>query len=211
VIGDEPLARRVAISVRPPQKRDVRALSGVLGRAFYDDPVTMWMVPDNDARATGLPRAFATMARHHFLAGGGAEVATRDGVIGGATLWDPPGRWKTSRREEWLMKPGFIWAFRSRARSSEQLVEIMKEKHPEEPHWYLMLIGSDPTVRGAGFGQRLMRSRLDRCDDEHAPAYLEASKSDLVPYYSRFGFEVTGEIQLPDGGPKLWPMWRNPR
>jgi hypothetical protein len=56
-----------------------------------------------------------------------------------------------------------------------------------------------------------MRSRLDRCDDEHAPAYLEASKRDLLPYYSRFGFEVTGEIKLPDGGPTLWPMWRTPR
>ena len=44
-----------------------------------------------------------------------------------------------------------------------------------------------------------MRSRLDRCDGEHAPAYLEASKAELVPYYQRFGFEQIGEIQIPDG------------
>ncbi len=44
-----------------------------------------------------------------------------------------------------------------------------KKHHPEEPHWYLMLIGSDPSVRGAGFGQALMRSRLDRCDAERVP------------------------------------------
>jgi GNAT superfamily N-acetyltransferase len=195
----------------PTRRPDIRELSGVLGRAFYDDPVTVWMLPNNNARAKAMPRAFAAMARHHFLAGGGAEVASRDGVIGGATLWDPPGRWQTTPREEWLMKPGFLWAFRSRVRSTEQLLELMKDNHPEEPHWYLMIIGTDPTVRGAGFGQQLMRSRLDRCDQEHAPAYLEASKPDLVPYYSRFGFEVTGEITLPDGGPKMWPMWRNPR
>ena len=107
------------------------------------------------------------------------------------------------------MKPGFIWAFRLRVGATEQVMEIMKENHPEEPHWYLMLIGTDPTVRGKGFGQE-MHSRLDRCDDEHAPAYLEASKPDLVPYYSRFGFGVTGEIKLPDG-PSMWPMWRQPR
>jgi hypothetical protein len=128
----------VNIDTRPVGRRDVRALAGVLGRAFYDDPVMMWMVPNNNARAVGLPRAFATMTRHHFLAGGGAEVATRDAVIGGATLWDPPGRWKMTRREEWLMKPGFIWAFRARALAGEQVAEIMKDKHPEEPHWYLM-------------------------------------------------------------------------
>ena len=62
-----------------------------------------------------------------------------------------------------------------------------------------------------GFGQALMRSRLDRCDAEHAPAYLESSNPDNVPYYQRFGFEITGEIQVPDGGPSLIPMWRQPR
>lgn len=186
-------------------------MSGVLGRAFYDDPVMMWMMPDNDARARAMPRVFATMARHHFLAGGGAEVACRDGVIGGTALWDPPGRWRATRREEWLMKPGFIWAFRSRARASEQVAELMKQNHPEEPHWYLMLLGSDPTVRGAGFGHALMRSRLDRCDAEGAPAYLENSNPKNEAYYMRFGFEVTGEIKLPDGGPTLWTMWRQPR
>ena len=61
---------------------------------------------------------------------------------------------------------------------------------------------------GKGYGQALMESRLDRIDAEHAPAYLESSKSENVAYYQRFGFEVTGEIVLSNGGPTLWPMWR---
>jgi len=55
-----------------------------------------------------------------------------------------------------------------------------------------------------------MRSRLDRCDAEHAPGYLESSNPDNIAYYNRFGFEVTGEIAMPDG-PTLWSMWRRPR
>jgi hypothetical protein len=31
-----------------------------------------------------------------------------------------------------------------------------------------------------------------------------------IPIYASFGFEVTGEIKLPDG-PTLWPMWRQAR
>ena len=89
--------------------------------------------------------------------------------------------------------------------------DLMKQHHPAEPHWYLSVIGSDPAVRGGGFGQALMRSRLDRVDAEHAPAYLESSNPDNIPYYLRFGFEVTGEIVLPDGGPVLTAMWRQPR
>jgi GNAT superfamily N-acetyltransferase len=48
------------------------------------------------------------------------------------------------------------------------------------PHWYLIIIVTDPSARGKGFGQALMHSRLDRCDQENAPAYLEASKRELV-------------------------------
>ena len=55
-----------------------------------------------------------------------------------------------------------------------------------------------------------MSAGLSRCDAEHAPAYLESSKPDNVPYYERFGFEVTGEIVVPNG-PTLIPMWRRPR
>ena len=170
-----------------------------------------WMVPDDARRAKALPRVFAAMTRHHFLAGDAAEVAQRTGTIGAAALWDPPGRWQHSRREQLMMMPSLLMAMGSRAKRGEQLSELMKQHHPEEPHWYLAVIGSDPTVRGGGFGQALMRSRLDRVDAEHAPAYLESSKPDNVPYYQRFGFEVTGEIQVPDDGPVLIPMWRQPR
>lgn len=198
------------MGVRPTHRRDVREMARALGRAFYDDPVMKWMLPDDAQRAKGLPRMFATMTRHHFLAGGGAEVA-QSGSIGAAALWDPPGRWRQSRRDELRMMPGFIWAFGRRVSAGREVGEIMKQAHPEEPHWYLAVIGSDPTVRGAGFGQALMRSRLERCDAEHAPAYLESSNPDNVPYYQRFGFEVMSELKLPGGGPSMWPMWRAPR
>ena len=199
------------IDVRPARKADVRELAGVLGRAFYEDPVMMWMVPNNNARAKGLPTGFASITRHHFLARGGSEVASRDGVIGAAALWDPPGRWQTTRREQWMMKPAFLRAYRGRVGAADQLLNLMKEHHPEEPHWYLMVLGSDPTVRGGGFGRTVLQSRLDRCDAEGVPAYLENTNPKNEAFYMRFGFEVKGEIKVPDGGPTMWPMWRNPR
>ncbi|WP_143860746.1 GNAT family N-acetyltransferase, partial [Nocardia cerradoensis] len=69
--------------------------------------------------------------------------------------------------------------------------------HPREPHWYLAVLGTLPGVRGQGYGQALMRSRLDRCDAEGIPAYLESSKPQNVPYYERFGFDVTGTLAAP--------------
>ena len=198
------------IELRPTQRADVRPLSKVLARAFYDDPFMLYMLPDDKARSKALPPMFAALARHHFLSRGGSEVASNGGRVGAATLWDPPGQRKSSRREEIRMLPTLAWYFRSRGKQTKALGKAMEEAHPEEPHWYLMVIGSDPTVRGKGYGQALMRSRLDRCDGEHAPAYLEASKAELIPYYQRFGFDQIGEIQIPDG-PNMWPMWRAPR
>ena len=198
------------IELRPIARADVRSLSKVLARAFYEDPVMKYMLPDDKARAKALPPMFATLTRNHFISRGGSEVASRGGVIGAATLWDPPGQRKSSRWEGLRMMPTLAWHFHSRAEQTKTLGKLMEEAHPEEPHWYLMVIGSDPSVRGAGFGQALMASRLDRCDGERAPAYLEASEESLIPYYSRFGFEQIGEIDISDG-PTMIPMWRAPR
>jgi GNAT superfamily N-acetyltransferase len=197
--------------VRPAQKADVRALSATMSRAFYDDPVMTWILPDDNARAKHLTRMFAAMTRHHHLARGGVEVACDGPGIGAAALWDPPNQWQETRRVQWAMTPAFLRVFGFRTAMARGVQELMKRAHPEEPHWYLAAIGSDPTVRGQGFGQVLMRSRLDRVDAEHAPAYLESSKPENVPYYQRFGFTVTQEIALPNGGPPLWAMWRAPR
>jgi GNAT superfamily N-acetyltransferase len=198
------------IEVRPTARADVRELSKVLARAFFTDPVMNYMLPDDKARTKALRPMFTTLTKNHFLSRGGSEVASRSGQIGAATLWDPPGQRKSTRWEELRMMPTLAWHFHSRAEQTKTLGKLMEEAHPEEPHWYLMVIGSDPSVRGAGFGQALMHSRLDRCDGERAPAYLEASNVDLVPYYQRFGFDQIGEIRIPDG-PTMIPMWRSPR
>lgn len=171
----------------------------------------MWLLPDDGSRVVRQSRMFAALTRHHHLAHGGVELGCDGPTIGAAALWDPPNAWKESRRAELMMMPSLIRACGRRAGAGRMFAGLMQREHPEEPHWYLAVIGSDTTVRGRGFGQALMRSGLARCDAEHAPAYLESSKAANVPYYQRFGFEVTGEVVVPDGGPTLWKMWRNPR
>ncbi|MGV1088690.1 MAG: GNAT family N-acetyltransferase [Mycobacterium sp.] len=200
----------MSIEVRPARRSDVPALARVLGRAFQDDPVMMWMQPDATRRAAALAGFFGALTRYHYLSGGGVEVALSQAGVGAAALWDPPGKGDPPPREQIAMLPAVIRAFRGRLREGRLLTEQMKAVYPEEPHWYLGVIGSDPEARGDGFGHALMRSRLDRCDAEAAPAYLESSNPDNIAYYNRFGFDVTGEIVIPDG-PSLWPMWRLPR
>ena len=201
----------MAPEARPARKTDVAELSRTLARAFYDDPVMVWLFPDERRRTAQLCRLFATVTRHHHLPRGGVEVACDGSDIGAAALWNPPNEWQETRWTQLAMTPMFVRVFGARSGRGRAIQELMKRVHPEEPHWYLAVIGSDPPVRGKGFGQVLMRSRLDRVDAEHAPAYLESSKFQNLAYYQRFGFEVTDEVVLPDGGPTMWPMWRRPR
>ena len=51
---------------------------------------------------------------------------------------------------------------------------------------------------------------LEICDRQRVPAYLEATSERNRELYLRHAFEVTGEINVPDG-PTLWCMWRTPQ
>jgi hypothetical protein len=52
---------------------------------------------------------------------------------------------------------------------------------------------------------------LERCDSEGVPAYLEATSARNRTLYRRHGFEDQKALNLPDGGPPMYPMWRQPR
>lgn len=199
------------LEVRPARRPEIATLARTLAAAFYDDPVMEWLLPDAGRRERGLARLFDANTRHQHFASGGVDIAVDPaGMIAGAALWDPPGRWKSSPLTELRMFPQLIRALGPRMRAGKQLIDLMTAAHPAEPHWYLATVGTDPGHRGGGYGRALLNSRLEQCDREGVPAYLESSKQVNIAYYERFGFEVTGTITVPDG-PQLWSMWRMPR
>jgi RimJ/RimL family protein N-acetyltransferase len=55
-----------------------------------------------------------------------------------------------------------------------------------------------------------MRPTLERCDSDGVLAYLEASSERSTALYERLGFVHLGMLRLPDGGPPVWPMRRQP-
>ena len=69
---------------------------------------------------------------------------------------------------------------------------------------------STPTKQGHGHGSALLAHALDRCDQDHLPAYLEASSPRNKALYERHGFEEIGVIQA-GSSPPMWPMVRPAR
>ncbi len=186
---------------------DIPRLATTLARAFDDDPVTLWLLP-RSRRRRRMVALFNLLLRSQI--GVGETYSTPDGV--GAAVWAPPGRW---RFDVGLMADS-IEEFRSIVGANlERAIEVyatLEGAHPDDqPHWYLATLGTHPDWQGAGIGAALMEAVLSRADAESMPTYLESSKESNIAYYRRFGFDVTGELPLPNGGPTIWPMWREPQ
>ena len=194
--------------VRPATYADIDALAATLARAFDDDPVIEWLVPRHaPARAARVARLFALPLRILHLRHD-RTWTTPD--LAGAAVWDPPDRWKTTPRDMARGLPGMAAALRHRLPLGLRGLSMVEHRHPPEPHYYLAVLGTDPTRQGKGIGAALLEPVLTQCDREGVGAYLESSKERNVPYYRRFGFEVTDELTLPKG-PPVWLMWRDPR
>ena len=186
---------------------DIRPLATVLARAFHDDPVMTWLFGERPGpRLRRLRRWFASEARRHRRHG---QVLVGDGHEG-AAFWDPPGLWKSGWREMLRAAPVMVPAVGPRIPRAIRAFDLIERAHPREHHWYLSVLGTDPPHRGRGVGTALVDPVLARCDREGRGAYLESSKPQNIPYYERFGFGVTGQVDLPSG-PPVWPMWRDPQ
>jgi ribosomal protein S18 acetylase RimI-like enzyme len=108
--------------------------------------------------------------------------------------------------------PDLVRALGRHASRALRTLNHVEHQHPKEPpHWYLGVLGTRTEAQGRGVGSALLAPVLEHCDTEGLPAYLESSKHANIAFYRRHGFEVTGEIPLPFGGPPVWPMWRDPR
>ncbi len=192
--------------MRPAQAHDRTIAAAAVTAAFFDDPVTAWIVPERAHRPAILPTAFQIYV-DAFLPHGETYL-TDDGA--GAALWLQPGRA--------LLEDHQLEEFGRRLEDAAghyagrlfQLGEIFDAHAPIEPHWHLQFLATLPERQGQGIGSALLVDQLRRLDGAGESAYLEATTLRNRALYERHGFESIGTIVLPDG-PTLTRMWRSPR
>jgi ribosomal protein S18 acetylase RimI-like enzyme len=194
--------------IRRAVAADIPALAGVLARAFQDDPVATWAYRPEHLRPRALERFQATRLRQLIVH---EEVWTTDD-LSCAALWAPPGHSHSSLRETAELVPAFahprlLWRVPLVALGWDGL----ERAHPRRPpHFYLAVLGTDPSAQGRGLGSAVLAGVLEQCDRDGVAAYLESSKERNVDFYARHGFRVLERIELLRG-PPMWKMWRDPR
>jgi GNAT superfamily N-acetyltransferase len=79
--------------------------------------------------------------------------------------------------------------------------------HPKEPHAFVSMLGVHPDNQRSGAGRALLGRVLAEADEREVPVYLDTANPDNLPYYRSFGFELTGQGDLPRGA-TIWYLLR---
>lgn len=196
------------IAVAQPITPADRAAAGrTLARAFADDPVLMWLSGRRHARFAELAHGFFTGQVTQAMAVGGAWMVSGDRA---AALWQPLGAPGPNPVRVARLMPAALRLFGPRIGVALTMLKALERKVPQEPHWHLEVLGTDPDHQGQGHGSVLLAPVLDRCDRDGMLAYLESSNERNVPFYERNSFRVTERFLPPGGGPPLWLMRREP-
>ena len=183
---------------------DLDRLAGVIAAAFCGLPPSRWLIPDPQARREVFPGYFRIYLEHALAAGVIDTTPERDA----AALWLPsdagpaPGYEGRLTAVTWPWTPRFL-----------EFDAALEEHHPDgEPHRHLAILAVLPAGQGHGTGTVLLARRHAELDVRGEAAYLEASSERSRDLYLRHGYHVMGApFHLPDGGPPMWPMWRDPR
>ncbi|MGH0034115.1 MAG: GNAT family N-acetyltransferase [Myxococcota bacterium] len=184
------------------------AVVETLARAFRDAPL-------NVAVIRGSPERRLRTNRHGMRgllasARGGATVWTaRPDDLTGALIGVAPHCFPLPPPPLALQLRSLVGQGWFTLRRWGAVYQDLLQLHPQEPHWYLAVIGVRPSHQGRGLGSALLGAFLERVDREGMPAYLESDRAENLPFYRRAGFEVATRTET--AGIPIWCMWRSPK
>jgi hypothetical protein len=190
----------IAISATESDKAGV---IDALKLAFVSDPATRWTWPDPQRYQLHFPSFANAIGGNAFAHGSAYYIAN----YSAAALWLPPNVQPDIEQLNALLEST---GSENAKKYGPLLFEKMNSYHPNEPHWYLPLLGVDPFHHGKGLGSALMQRAIVKCDLDNKLAYLESSNQKNIPFYELQGFEVLGTVQV-ETSPPIYPMLRKPK
>jgi GNAT superfamily N-acetyltransferase len=184
-----------------------RQAADLLARAFFEDPLSVYYLPDPALRAKGL-RGFMLAALRYCLAYG--EVWTTPS-LDGVACWLPPGQtelntWGFFRTGIGAVSLSIVLRAVGRVRAVETEVDRFHRAVMPGPHCYLMLLGVDPAKQGQGVGSRLIAPQIAQARLSGLSCYLETMTERDVAFYTKNGFTVADQKALAGGRLHVWAM-----
>lgn len=190
--------------IRPAQPGDVDAAIAALGEAFARDPLMAYLFGDNPEGVRASTRTFfSILLRARLELGMPAIVLSHGGEVLGAAMGYDTSQpvWPAALNEEWGRFETGSPPLAARLAAYETICEAHQ---PDQPHWYLGVIGVHPSLQGKGAGKALLEAfcEASRTDPGSRGVYLDTANPDSLAFYHRNGFELRGE-----GRVSAAPLW----
>ena len=197
--------------VGPLRENDLPAAAAALSRAFYDDPLQVYTLPDPVEREERSPALFTAALRYGLLFG---EVLTTPDVQG-AAIWIGPDAWDITEERAaaagFDRLPGEIGAEATERFFSVLAVADEPHRRDVRPdHWWVMVLGVAPDAQGRGLARAFLEPGMRRADAAGQQCYLETANPDNIEFYERMGFQRITELAHPESGLRLYTFRRDP-
>jgi GNAT superfamily N-acetyltransferase len=184
----------------------------MLTRAFSNYPLLTHYFPEESERQAVSENIMAlsiyTCLRY------GQVYATSD-RLEGAAVWSPSENypasfWRVLRSVPLSHILGISGSGAYRIQAVDRfLLDIHKRLVPYK-HFYLEILGVDPSVQKQGFSSKLIRPMLQRLDAAGLQCFLETQDPRDVPIYQHFGFEIIDQSIIPDSPLTSWALLYKP-
>jgi ribosomal protein S18 acetylase RimI-like enzyme len=185
---------------------DIDEAVGCLATAFAQDPITGFLLQTGQGYRERVSQFFSLLMRARIALEMPVFVARGARGIDGATMGysTVQSEWPADLTEEWARFESAIPGLTGRMAIYDEVATKFK---PPAPHYYLGVIGTDPTLQGSGIGTQLLRSfcEASAIDTQSSGVYLETAQASNLRFYERAGFAVTGRGNLGDA--TLWCMY----
>ncbi len=197
------------------QNDQIEEASRVAARAFQNDPLTAYYYPDPIERKIKTVIWCEYMILLGILSG---EVYTTSNDIEGVIVWNAfrikdqtiGKQSKEIIRKLRKVKREFFSdsLFLERYGIVSQIHESFHKKYANFPHIGLTMFVVDPLYQGKGYANILIKPKLIELDKQNLPCYLDTQNKKNVSFYKHFGFELVGEIMVPNSNVNFYGMLR---
>ena len=189
---------------------DLDAIGSAISASFADDPVQQWLFEPADDFERSRSAFLRFFVDTYFPAGHVYTVHDPAGPAG-AAMWTAPDRdvLDGSRIEALIALMEGILGDETLPRLGE--LARSGAYRPVEPHFYLGVLGVDPSHQGQGLGGAMVEPVLDACDRGGFVAHLESSNPRNLGFYERLGFVAIDDFRCGGpSGPVMTVMRRTP-
>ncbi len=192
-----------------PTRSERRDLVGVLARAFRDNPMNVAIHGPNPARrvranAAGLRSVVLDQEAMTFSRVISYEGRVVGGLVAARPGWNPLPAPSLRRIFEcfWLQGGPAVRAW-------AEVGLAMPDHRPRDDHWYLVVLGVEPSMQGQGLGRRLLDALFAEVAAQPGEICLECDRPESVRFYERAGFDTRDEAEV--HGVPCWCLGRSIR